>query len=61
MAPNATLDLVLQCSQEILGENLYILHFLMFNTMLILAFCVFLFGEIAMFWNKLGLRGATPR
>ena len=33
----------------------------MFNTMLVLAFCVFLFGETAMSWNKMGLGGVTPQ
>ena len=51
----------MQHSQEILGKNLCILHFLMINTMLVLAFCIFLFGEIAILRNKLGLRGGTPR
>ena len=40
---NATVDIILQTSRDLLGKSLYLLHIAMFNTMLILLCCVYLF------------------
>ena len=53
---NAAVDAIVETSRVILGKNLYILHFAIFNVCLTLLCCVYLLSELWTLWSKLGLR-----
>ena len=55
---NATVDIIIQTSRDLLGKNLYILHFAIFNGCLTLLCCVYLVSELYTLWSRVGLRGS---
>ena len=54
---NATVDVIVQTSRDLLGKNLYILHFAISNVCLMPLCCVYLLSELWTLWSKVGLRG----